>query len=461
LNDSYPSFVVEVSCTNAYPESATNLAYSLLKRGAVGTFAGTRVTWYLVTTWNTSLYTFFGDNASYGYYIFERMAGYDETETAAAALNWCKSNFGTTGLDDASWMNMLDFNLYGDPANYLAISCGESPPTADPNTISAGQGVAKTIDLQASDDGLPDPPGELTYIITSLPSHGVLNDPAMGVIRSVPYILADNGNQVVYTPCVIYSGSDSFNFKANDGGTPPNGGDSNIATITINVQPPAPTVIYETNFDGGLPSGWTIIDGFSDGYTWTTTNDYIPWSGTFMVVGYEYDEVDMNEQLITHSIDCSNLEGVTLSFKHILYHYSDEVADVDIRVNGGVWQNLLRYNAPGEYTIEGNVEKDLSSIADGQPNVQIRWHYYNAYWEWYWGIDDVKLIASALPQPTPGDFEPDCDVDFYDFAVFASAWLSDPNSGNWNQDCDISNPNDNIVDELDLDVFAENWLTGL
>lgn len=344
--------------------------------------------------------------------------------------------------------------------DFVGTVTGPSPPTAEPDTISAIQGIAKAIDLQASDDGLPNPPGVLTYIITSLPSHGTLDDPCAGVINSVPYILADNGNQVVYTPCIIYIGSDSFDFKANDGGTPPDGGDSDIATITINVQSPAPTVIYETNFDGGLPGGWTIIDGFSDGYTWTTTNAYIPWTGTFMVVGYEWDPMDMDEQLITHNIDCSDLVDVTLSFKHVFYHWSEEVADVDVRVDGGSWQNVASYESSTPDQGE-SVELDISSIADDQPNVQIRWHYYDADWEYYWGIDDVNVTASAVPEPFRGDFEPDCDVDFYDFAVFASAWLSSPGSGNWNPACDISDPSDDFVDEWDLDAFAENWLIGV
>jgi hypothetical protein len=461
LDNNYPSYVVEVSCTNAYPESSSNLAYSLLKRGAVGTFAGTRITWYAIATWSPSLGTSCGDNASYGYYIFKRMAEYDDT--SAAALNWCKSNFGT-GFGDATWMNMLDFNLYGDPANYLMITCGELPPIAYDDYVSAQQGAAKTITLQATDDGLPDPPGVLTYIITSLPSHGRLDDPATGVIKSVPHIVADNGNQVIYTPCFIYIGSDSFDFKANDGGTPPEGGDSvTTATITIDVQPQAPAVIYETNFNGGLPDGWSIIDGGTSSDTWTDTNpggrSSSYWTGTFMIVDSDYaGTVNMDEQLITHSIDCSDLMDVTLKFKHYFYRYENEVADVDIRVGGGDWQNKVRYQGT---SASGQVELDLSSIADGEPDVQIRWHYYNANYEWYWGIDDVQLIATTLLQPTPGDFEQDCDVDFYDFSIFASAWLSGPGDDNWDPDCDISKPADNFIDFFDYAVFANNWLTGL
>jgi hypothetical protein len=389
-----------------------------------------------------------------GIYALAKVPSGTAFTVSASKGGWSFSSQGvTTGTSTSS--SNTSGNRWG--INFVGTVTTPLPPTANPQTVSAGQGVAKAIDLQASDDGLPDPPGALTYIITSLPSHSILDDPLAGAINSVPYTLASNGNQVTCTPSICYTGSDSFDFKANDGGTPPDGGDSNIATITVNVQTPAPTVIYGANFDGGLPSGWTIIDGLSDGYTWTTTNVYIPWTGTFMVVGYEYDAADMDEQLITHSIDCLALEDVTLSFEHILDHYSDEVADVDVRVDGGSWQNVARYQSD----TSGLVELDISSIADGQPNVQIRWYYYNADWEWYWGIDDVEIIASAVSQSIQGDFNLDCDVDLYDFAVLASAWQSSPGDGNWDPACDISDPKDNIIDGLDLAVLVEHWLAGL
>ena len=51
--------------------------------------------------------------------------------------------------------------------------------------------------------------------------------------------------------------------------------------------------------------------------------------------------------------------------------------------------------------------------------------------------------------------------DFKDFAVFALAWFSDDTpTANWNPNCDISLPPDGIIDELDLDVFTDNWLSG-
>jgi len=59
-----------------------------------------------------------------------------------------------------------------------------------------------------------------------------------------------------------------------------------------------------------------------------------------------------------------------------------------------------------------------------------------------------------------GDFDNSCRVDFKDFAIFALAWLESGDS-QWISDCDISLPADGIIDEKDLQVFAENWLAGV
>ncbi|MCK4886670.1 MAG: C10 family peptidase, partial [Planctomycetes bacterium] len=110
-----------------------------------------------------------------------------------------------------------------------------APPIASNDSVTTGQDTPIIVSLQATDDGQPDPPGVLTYIITSLPDNGSLSDPGGGVIVAVPYALVGNGNQVVYSPDGGYIGPDAFGFKANDGGTAPDGGDSNIATISIDV----------------------------------------------------------------------------------------------------------------------------------------------------------------------------------------------------------------------------------
>lgn len=161
-------------------------------------------------------------------------------------------------------------------------------------------------------------------------------------------------------------------------------------------------IIYETDFTGGLPAGWSIVDGGSDGRTWTSTNpggrSSVYWNGEFMIVDSDWaGSVNMDEELVTDIIDCSNYENITLAFKHDFRWYfqpPSEICDVDIRVNGGSWQNLARYT---NGNASGVVNLDISAIADGQANVQIRWHYYDANYDWYWGIDDVVLLGVAVP----------------------------------------------------------------
>ena len=67
------------------------------------------------------------------------------------------------------------------------------------------------------------------------------------------------------------------------------------------------------------------------------------------------------------------------------------------------------------------------------------------------------VIWSFTTESFLGDFEPDCDVDFDDFAVLALQWLQAPGI----QSADIAPVGgDGIVDWLDLKELVGNWLAG-
>ena len=130
LDDTHPSVVYLNSCLNGYPESTSNLGYALLKKGAIGTVSASRVSWYLVGPWFTS--RFFADNAAIGYYF---MADVASGTTLGEALFEQKSQMSWF-FDNESWMNLMDFNLFGDPA--LSINPAAEEPTATPTpTLSA------------------------------------------------------------------------------------------------------------------------------------------------------------------------------------------------------------------------------------------------------------------------------------------------------------------------------------
>ena len=127
---------------------------------------------------------------------------------------------------------------YGIVDAFAAYNSGPNPPYSHNVTATTAVSVPATIRLVADDDGQPDPPGALTYFVMSLPQHGALSDPGAGSITTVPYELVGGGHQVHYAPVPGYHSWDSFQYKANDGGTPPTGGDSNIATVTITMGGP-------------------------------------------------------------------------------------------------------------------------------------------------------------------------------------------------------------------------------
>ncbi|MBW1780617.1 MAG: hypothetical protein JRL30_07740 [Deltaproteobacteria bacterium] len=124
LNDTYPSHVYQCSCLNGYPENSSNLGTALLYNGAITTTYASRVSWYAAnTSWSTSL-KYYCDNASIGYYYGQELAA--NGKRAAVALYDTKSDMGanstTMWSSGSSWMNLFDFNVYGDPATGITTA---------------------------------------------------------------------------------------------------------------------------------------------------------------------------------------------------------------------------------------------------------------------------------------------------------------------------------------------------
>jgi len=72
--------------------------------------------------------------------------------------------------------------------------------------------------------------------------------------------------------------------------------------------------------------------------------------------------------------------------------------------------------------------------------------------------DPYTFVVSGDPQVfAPGDFDEDGLVDCDDIRTLARAWLSESGDDNWNPDCDISDPNDEVIDGRDFGVFAVYW----
>jgi hypothetical protein len=91
----------------------------------------------------------------------------------------------------------------------------------------------------------------------------------------------------------------------------------------------------------------------------------------------------------------------------------------------------------------------------------VDWDFVDETYNGIWRLCNTGTEYPQLNWQFPaGDFTCPDGVTLVDFSVLGLAWLSDPCRPEWNLICDISDPNDNFIDELDLDVFTDNYLTG-
>jgi len=107
-------------------------------------------------------------------------------------------------------------------------------PTADAQSVTANEDDAKTITLAGSD---ADGDGLTTFEITSAPTKGTLG--ATGAVTCTGTAPKNCSADVTYTPEGDYNGSDSFEFRVNDGTV-----NSAEAALSITVDPAndAPTI---------------------------------------------------------------------------------------------------------------------------------------------------------------------------------------------------------------------------
>ena len=345
-----------------------------------------------------------------------------------------------------------------------------APPVAQDTTVNVPLNTSQTITLQADDDGQPNPPAALTYTITSLPNHGSLTEPNGLLIDSAPHTLTALGNQVIYASKPDCAAPAAFTFIASDGGTAPDGGDSQPAAVTITHT--ATQTLYIANMDTN--PGWTM-----DGVYWAwgtptggggSRGNPDPTSGFTgsNVVGYnlagDYGQITSTQWARTPAINCTGKTGVTLQFYRWLNVGGTtptpqaDRAYIDISNNGSTWSRIWQNSSAvtdASWTLQSF---DISAIADNQPTVYIRWgmgttnnkdHYSG------WNIDDVTVTGTgpAAFAQIAGDFEPDCDVDIDDLIHLVGFWLqSCPDC----QGADLLA--DGIINLQDLALFAKNWL---
>jgi len=163
------------------------------------------------------------------------------------------------------------------------------------------------------------------------------------------------------------------------------------------------------SFTAGIPGTWTIVDGGAGSgaaSTWTTANpgdrDFTaPLVAPVAIVDSDIagNASSQDEQMITSVVNLATATSATLQWDQYFFWYEDgtnEVADVDVRSanTGGAWVNVSRQQGasspnPDHQTI------GITAQAAGAADVQVRFHYYSAQYEWWWQVDNVRIDVTG------------------------------------------------------------------
>ncbi|MEV5768242.1 S8 family serine peptidase [Micromonospora sp. NPDC052213] len=164
---------------------------------------------------------------------------------------------------------------------------------------------------------------------------------------------------------------------------------------------------YET-FDGAtVPAGWSVVDHANTGQVWKFTDEggrrnLTGGTGNFAIVDSdEYGSGGRQDtSLVSPVVDLTDVAAPVIRFNQDYNWLGSDRADVDLSVDGGTtWTNVLRQAADvrGPRVTEVPIPQ-----AAGQAQTRVRFHYYDASYEWWWQVDNVLIGSQVVCEPTNG-----------------------------------------------------------
>jgi len=164
---------------------------------------------------------------------------------------------------------------------------------------------------------------------------------------------------------------------------------------------------YET-FDGTTtPAGWTVVDNAGSGQVWKFTDEALRGnltggSGNFAIIDSDAygPGTSQDTSLVSPVVNLTNVATPVIRFNQDFNQLNDDIADVDLSIDGGAtWANVLRQ----ETDVAGpRVTEIAIPQAAGKAQVQVRFHYYNASYEWWWEVDNVLIGSQVTCVPLDG-----------------------------------------------------------
>ncbi len=360
LDDTKPAFVFQGSCENGHPEDPNNLGYSLLRNGAIGTISASRVSWYY-----PGQTSFANTDSDPGMtYKYAKCIAIDRLSSGDA---WWTTN---VTLPNNIWANHVVFNLYGDPTVKPAWPTTMSIETNSVAVAKVGQ--AYLWDLKAAGGRLP---YRWSLADGSLPDGLTVRQD--GAITGTPRS----------------SGQYEFTLQCQDA-------DFTTSTKSLSMEVKLsiqlekldtnPNWTCEGLWEYGIPTGGGSYN--QDPTSGHTGNNVYGYN----LNGNYPNSMKSTEYLTSTAFDCSIMDETTLVFWRWLgvHKPSNDRATVEVSTNGTVW-NTVWVN-PDIVSDSKWVRQsiDISSLADGQPTVYVRWGMgpTNASIAYPgWNIDDIEL----------------------------------------------------------------------
>jgi hypothetical protein len=297
------------------------------------------------------------------------------------------------------------------------------------------------------------------------------------LIQSVPYILSNNGNIVRYQSSPCFTGNAPVEFKASDYGTPPSGGESAAAVISLDVN----NVLNRT---------FAPTDNLLSAVPFKTSYQQSRTQVIYLAADIGRAMIITDMAVYINQVPGQDLNNWTIRMKHtsrssyssspyyetgwtVVYQGNEPASPAGWR--NFHFNNLFVYNGTSNLMVDFSfnnsysstdgsckvsntgVNRVVNSYANGTHGDPLLWTDATAPTIWLSkSVMNFKMTGLTAEQIT-GDFEPDCDIDLFDFSILANSWLTGSGGPLFNPDCDISMPADGVINESDLEVFCTSW----
>ncbi|MFG1628684.1 S8 family serine peptidase [Kribbella sp. NPDC049227] len=162
---------------------------------------------------------------------------------------------------------------------------------------------------------------------------------------------------------------------------------------------------YQTFDSGSTPSGWSVVDNKGNGQVWQFNDPGARGNlaggtgGTAIIDSDKYGPGGSQDtSLVSPVVDLTAVTAPVIRFNQDLNWLGGEKADVDLSIDGGAtWANVL-----AQATDVRGLKEIAIPQAAGKSAVQVRFHYYDAQYEWWWQLDNVLIGSQVTCEPAGG-----------------------------------------------------------